>query len=122
MSFANPDSVYSSWSFAYCSFNLKPLPQTERIDAWYIIVKASEEREGYEDMETARPERPDDYQPIAQFDRTYQTIIVRDGVGEHSTYAEVVSGSTSQPKNNVNTSSDAPPSYSAIAKGGISNY
>ena len=72
-------------------------------------------------METARPERQDEYQPIAQFDHTYQTVVVRDGVGEHPIYAEVVSGSTSQPKNNTDTSSGAPPSYSAIVKGGISN-
>jgi hypothetical protein len=84
-------------------------------------VKAAEAREGYEDVETSRPERRDEYQPIAQFDRTYQTSGARDGGEEHPIYVEVVSGSTSQPIHNTTTSSDAPPSYSAIVKGGISN-
>ena len=84
-------------------------------------MKAAEAREGYEDVETARPERRDEYQPIARFDHTYQTTGARDGVGEDPTYTEVVSGSTSQPRNNATTSSDAPPSYSAIVKGGMSN-
>lgn len=72
-------------------------------------------------METARTERRDEYQPIAQFDHTYQTTGARDGVGEHPIYVEVVSVSTSQPINTTSSSSDAPPSYSAIVKGGMSN-
>lgn len=83
-------------------------------------MKAAEAREGCADIETARSERQDEYQPIAQFDHTYQTTGARDGVGEYPTYAEVVSGSTSQPRNNNPTSSDAPPLYSAIIEGGIS--
>jgi hypothetical protein len=84
-------------------------------------VKAAEARDGYEDLESAGPQRRNEYQPIAQFDHTYQTTGVRDGAGEHPTYVEVVAASTSQPKANATSSSDAPPSYSAIVKGGMSS-
>jgi hypothetical protein len=83
------------------------------------VVKAAEARDGYEDLESARPERREEYQPIAQFDHTYQqTGGVRDGGIEGPSYAEVVAGSSTQPKNAIGPSSDAPPSYSAIVKGG----
>lgn len=91
------------------------------IDAWYIIVKAAEARDAYEDLEVARPDRRDEYAPIAQFDHTYQTAGVRDGAGENPTYADMVAGSASQPKPNATSSSDAPPSYSAVVKGGMSS-
>ena len=84
------------------------------------MVKATESRDGNEDLESVRPERREEYQPIAQFDHTYQqTGGVRDGGVEGPTYAEVIAGSSSQLKNATGPSSDAPPSYSAIVKGGI---
>jgi hypothetical protein len=86
------------------------------VDAWYIIVKAAEARDGYEDIESARQERRDEYQPIAQFDHTHHQQ--QTGVVDGPSYAEVVAGSSSQPKNNKTGPSDQPPSYSAIVKGG----
>jgi hypothetical protein len=84
------------------------------------VFKAAEARDGNEDLESARPERREEYQPIAQFDHTYQqTGGVRDGGIEGPTYAEVVAGSSTQPKSTTGLTSDAPPSYSAIVKGGI---
>ena len=85
-------------------------------DAWYIIAKAADARDMFDDMENARHERRSEYQPIAQFDHQYQqTGVIRDGSTDQPTYADVVAGSSSQPKN---SSSDNPPSYSAIVKGG----
>lgn len=88
-------------------------------DAWYIIVKDAETREareGYQDIENTQPERHNDYRPIPQFDRTYkQTTGVREGVGDDPVYPEVTAATSSQPRTNV----DAPPSYSAVVKGGI---
>lgn len=91
------------------------------LDAWYIIVKAAESRDAYEDIEEARTQGRNEYQPIAQFDHTYQTTGVREGTSEQITYTEVVVSSSSQPRNSANQSSDAPPSYSAIVKGGITS-
>jgi hypothetical protein len=87
------------------------------IDAWYIIVRAAETREAYEDLETAIHDRRDEYQPIAQFDNTYQQQIGVAHGGDQPTYAEVAAGSSSQNKATRGVS-DAPPSYSAIVKGG----
>jgi hypothetical protein len=84
-------------------------------------VKAAESRDGYEDIEEARTQRRNEYQPIAQFDHTYQTTGIREGTSEQITYTEVVVTSSSQPKDSTNQPSDAPPSYSAIVKGGIAS-
>jgi hypothetical protein len=88
---------------------------TLRADAWYIVVKAAEIREGYQDLESARPESGEEYRVIIQFDQTYPQTGVRDGVGEHPTYAEVVAGSSGP---TASHSDDAPPSYNAIVTGG----
>ena len=85
-------------------------------DAWYIIAKAADARDGYEDIENSGPRRRNEYQTIAQFDYQYQQTGIRDASGENPTYADVVAGSSSQPKN---SSSDNPPSYSAVVKGGV---
>jgi hypothetical protein len=80
-------------------------------------VKAAEARDGYEDVESAQSRNRDEYQPIAQFDNTYQQ---QGGVyqgADGPTYAEVAAGSSSQNKRTPGVS-DAPPSYSAIVKGG----
>ena len=87
------------------------------VDAWYIIVKAAEERdEAYRDVESSASEQRSGYRPIPQFDHTYQTSGVREGARDDPTYPEAVAGSSSQPK--PAGASDAPPSYSAIVKGG----
>lgn len=85
------------------------------VDAWYIIAKAADARDVWDDMENARHERRSEYQPIAQFDQQYQQTGIHDASADQPTYADVVAGSSSQPKN---SSSDNPPSYSAIVKGG----
>jgi hypothetical protein len=92
---------------------------TPNSDAWYIIVKAAEAREGYEDIETGPRNRRNEYEPIPQFDHTYQQSGTRAGVGEGPTYAEAVAGTTSQQNTSQNAAKDQPPSYSAIVKGGI---
>lgn len=80
-----------------------------------MIIKAAEERDGCHDVESAPNQQRSGYQPIPQFDHTYQTSGVRDGGVDNPTYAEVVASSSSQPKPGA---SEAPPSYSAIVKGG----
>jgi hypothetical protein len=82
-------------------------------------VKAAESRDAYEDVEEARTQRRDEYQPIAQFDHTYQTTGIREGISSQPTYTEAAASPSSQPRSAANQSSDAPPSYSAIVKGGI---
>ena len=86
-------------------------------DSWYIIVKAAETRDGYQDIEAGDPNRRVEYEPIAQFDHTYQQTGIREGVGDHPTYAEVAAGTSTQ-TNPANSTSEDPPSYSAIVKGG----
>jgi hypothetical protein len=90
---------------------------TRRADAWYIVVKTAEIREGYQDLESARPQLAagDEYRVIVQFDNTYQQTGVREGVGEHPTYAEVVAGPSNA---RANHSDGAPPSYNAIVEAG----
>jgi len=90
---------------------------TRRADAWYIVVKTAETREGYRDLESARPQSTagDEHRGIVQFDHTYPQTGVREGVGEHPTYAEVVAGPSST---RANHSDDVPPSYNALAKAG----
>jgi hypothetical protein len=91
------------------------------IDAWYIIVKAAEFRDGCEDLESTQTGRRAGYQPIAQFDHTYQQQVgVLEQGGDNPTYAEAAAGSSSQNKpapGGLNR--DTPPSYSAVVKGGI---
>ena len=115
--FAYDLSLFSQFQGYYVSFFIGKANCT---DAWYIIVKAAEARQEYVDIESAPSSRRDEYQPIAQFDYTYQQRGVREGVGEGPTYAEVAAGATSQQNAGGNASTDAPPSYSAIVKGGIS--
>ena len=95
-----------------------PGPLILTVDAWYLIVRAAEAREGYQDIESARQERRGEYEPIAQFDQTTRQHQQQTGVVDGPSYAEVVAGSSSQPNNNKTGPSDQPPSYSAIVKGG----
>ena len=95
---------------------------TETPDAWYIIVKAAEAREGYEDIESGPADGRNAYRPIGQYDHTHQQQgFTGEGGGDGPTYAEVVAGSSSQQNASRNASTDVPPSYSAVVKGGNSS-
>jgi hypothetical protein len=88
-------------------------------------VRAAEARDEYEDLESARNETRDEYRPIAQFDHTHHSHHTHQPPKTHQqqvgvyeggpTYAEVAAAGTSSQNKSA---PDAPPSYSAIVKGG----